>query len=271
MYHVNIQILQLKKFLKIVGIGLLVLYVAGCGILYFIQDDIIFRPKPISPGTQFRFGKEVSIPVDDGVNLHGLYHQVDQAKGAVLYLHGNRGNARWCQRQAEMFSGYGYNVLLLDYRGYGKSDGKISSIDELYNDVQKAYDFLKNDFDESKIILAGYSLGTGMASYLAAHNQPQRLIMIAPYVSIADLKNRIFPLIPNFLIKYPLNNEKHLALLSCPVHLLHGTEDEVIPYNSSEVLSRTYPNKTKLTTLTNTGHRGAIFHGSIRELLKAHL
>ncbi len=250
---------------------MLILYVISCGVLYFIQDDIIFRPQAIPPGTKFRFGQEVNIPVDEGVNLHALYHQVENAKGVVLYLHGNRGNARRCQRQAEMFSGYGYNVLLLDYRGFGKSDGEISSIDELYSDVQKVYDFLKKEFDESKIILAGYSLGTGMASYLAAFNKPQRLIMIAPYVSIADLKNRIFPLIPNFLIKYPLDNDKHLSLLSCPVNLLHGTEDEVIPYNSSEVLAQTYPNKTKLTTLTKTGHRRAIFHDSIRKILKDHL
>ena len=249
----------------------MVLYVVGCSVLYVIQDDIIFRPQAIPSGTQFRFGEEVSIPVDEDVNLHALYHKGADAKGVVLYLHGNRGNAKRSQRQAEMFTGYGYNVLLLDYRGYGKSGGEISSIDQLYSDVQKAYDYLKRDFDESKIILAGYSLGTGMASYLAAHNQPQRLIMIAPYVSIADLKNRIFPLIPNFLIKYPLNNNKHLEEITCPVDLLHGTEDEVIPYNSSEVLTKAYPSKTRLITLSNTGHRRAIFHNSIRDVLNEHL
>jgi len=261
----------LKRILKILGIGLPCLYIVGCAILYIVQDDIIFRPRPIPADTQFRFGEEINIPVEKDVNLHALYHQVDQAKGAVLYLHGNRGNARWCQRQAEMFSGYGYNVLLLDYRGYGKSDGEITSIDQLYGDVQEAYNFLKERFDESNIILAGYSLGTGMASYLAANNNPGRLIMIAPYVSIADLKNRIFPLIPNFLIKYPLDNKKHLASLTCPVDLFHGTDDEVIPYNSSEILAKTYPSKTRLITLVNTSHRRAIFHESIRTMLKKNL
>ena len=257
----------MKKFFKGLLIFFGAIYVAGCGFLYVVQDDILFRPEPIHNDERFRFGEELAIPVDYDVELHALYHQVKNPKGVILYLHGNRGNARWCQRQAEMFSGFGYNVLLLDYRGYGKSDGDISSGNQLYSDVQKVYEYLQKDFSESQIVISGYSIGTGMASYLAAKNSPQQLFLIAPYESIIAMKNRIFPFIPDFLIKFPLNNKKHLAQVNCPVTIFHGTEDEVIPYQASVNLKQLFPKKVELITLDNTGHRRSIFHSEIRTAL----
>ena len=261
----------MKRFLKGLFLLIGVLYLAGCSLLYVVQDDILFRPEPIDENTRFRFGQEITIPVDESVELHALYHRILNPKGVILYLHGNRGNARWCQRQAEMFTGFGYNVLLLDYRGYGKSDGEIDSGQQLYSDVQKVYDFLRKEFSETQIIITGYSIGTGMASFLAAENNPQRLFLIAPYESIIDMKNRIFPFIPNFLIKFPLNNKRHLAQLTCPVTIFHGTEDEVIPYESSTNLKSLYPDKVRLVSLQGAGHRRSIFHGAIREELAATL
>lgn len=257
----------MNKVIKWVGIVLLSCYVIGCASLYLLQEKILFRPQPIPKNTQFRFGSEVFIPVDDHTKLHGLYHKIDQPKGVVLYLHGNRGNARRCQRQAEMFEGYGYNVFLLDYRGYGKSSGTIGSNRQLYDDVQKVYDYLNREFDESQIILVGYSLGTGMASHLAAKNNPKHLLLIAPYISIVDMKDRFAPFIPDFLVKYPLNNKEHISEAKCPITIFHGTEDEVIPYDSSEDLKKVFADKIDLVTLTNTSHRGSIFHGAIRSAM----
>jgi len=266
-----VEIPNLTRFLKGLTILVFSLYVTGCGILYVIQDDLLFRPEPIPSGTQFRFGEEIKLPVAHDIELHGLYHQVDQPEGVILYLHGNKGNARRCQRQAEMFAGYNYNVLLLDYRGYGKSDGEIISGGQLYSDVQKVYDYLKERFDESQIIISGYSIGTGMASYLAAANSPQRLILIAPYESIIAMKDRYLPIIPDFLIKFPLNNQKHLSQLNCPVTIFHGTEDEVIPYQASLNLKKLFPNKVDLITLQGTSHRRSIFHGAISDALGRYL
>lgn len=261
----------MKKFLKIVLILIGSSYIIGCSVLYVVQEEILFRPEPIGERTEFRFGEEVEIEVEEGIYLHGLYSRESNPKGVILYLHGNRGNARWCQRQAEMFTGFGYNVFLLDYRGYGKSDGVITSSAQLYQDVQKVYDYLKKDFDENRIIVAGYSLGTGMASYLAANNQPNRLFLIAPFVSITDMKDRIFPLIPNFLIKYPLDNKRHLAQSTCPVVVLHGTDDEVIPYDAARDLKAYFPDKIELITLEGTSHRRAIFHNALRQILDRYL
>ena len=243
------------------------IYIVGCGFLYVTQENILFRPEELHPNTSFRFGDELRIPVDDDISLHALYNKVRNPKGVILYLHGNRGNARWCQRQAEMFTGFGYNVLLLDYRGYGKSDGAISSGIQLNRDVQIVYDYLNKSFDESQIIVAGYSIGTGMASYLAAHNNPFHLMLIAPYENMFEMKDRYFPFIPNFLIKFPLNNKKHIAMTNTPVTILHGTEDEVIPYDASLDLKKSFPEKVDLVTIRGAGHRRSIFSDEIREIL----
>ena len=166
-----------------------------------MQDDLIFRPTPLDPNTSYRWGEEVYIPVSGDLNLHGLYQSQVDAEGAILYLHGNRGNTRWCQRQAETFDGYGQNVLLLDYRGYGKSEGEVSNLEQLHDDIIKAYKWLVNKNPGLPITVAGYSLGSGMASYLAAHEEVEHLLLIAPYTSILDMKDQILPIIPDFLLK----------------------------------------------------------------------
>ncbi len=257
----------MKKFLKILVVLIGSIYMVGCGFLYVSQEDILFRPEELHPNTTFRFGQELMIPVEDDVSLHALYHQVPNPRGVILYLHGNRGNARWCQRQAEMFTGFNHNVLLLDYRGYGKSEGEISSGAQLNRDVQVVYDLLKKSFRESQIIVAGYSIGTGMASYLAAYNDPAHLMLISPYESMFDMKDRYFPFIPDFLIKFPLNNKKHLSMTESPVTIIHGTGDEVIPYEASVNLKNAFPEKVDLVTLRGAGHRRSIFSDEIREVL----
>ncbi len=257
----------MTKFLKIIGTALLGIYVLGCTVLYIIQDDIIFRPTPLDEHTSYRWGKEVFIDVDEDTQLHGLYEEAKNSEGAILYLHGNRGNTRWCQRQAESFDGYGMDVLLIDYRGYGKSEGEIESLDQLESDMDAVYKWLESHHPDQPIWVAGYSLGSGIASYLANKYDAESLILIAPYTSIEDLKDGIFPIIPDFLLKYPLNNTDYLETYQGQVAIFHGTEDEVIPYEHSEQMYAEHGDKIKFFSLQDVSHRRAIFHPSIRTYL----
>jgi uncharacterized protein len=254
------------KPLKIISIALLSLYGLGCGILYIAQDQIIFNAEPLSEDFKFRKGEEVEIEVEQNLFINNVLLKEPSPKGAILYLHGNKGNNRRCIRQAETFEGLGYDIMIPDYRGYGKSDGVIESEEQLFSDVQKVYNHLKSSYDESKIIIVGYSLGTGMASYLAAHNQPSQLVLIAPYLNFYDLKDRFIKIVPDFLVKYPLNNKKYLQSVKCPISILHGSIDEIIPYESSTLLASTNQ-KIKLFTLEGTNHRSAIFHNQVRKLI----
>lgn len=260
--------MTMLKLIKGIGVILLVIYVLGCAFLYITQDDIIFRPTPLDEQTHYRWGQEVYIDVEEDVQLHGLYHQTPDAQGAILYLHGNRGNTRWCQRQAESFDSYDMDVLLIDYRGYGKSDGEIESLAQLETDMDHVYEWLKSRHPGQPMWVAGYSLGSGLASYLADKFESQSLILVAPYVSIEAMKDDIMPIIPDFLVKYPLDNMSHLENYQGSVAIFHGTEDEVIPYDHSEQLHARHADKVRLVTLQDVGHRRAIFHPSISTYLK---
>ena len=252
------------RILKTLGIILLVLYALGCVILYFSQDALIFDPSPLPETHVFRTGSEVEVPVGEDISLNCLLMK-GGAQGVILYLHGNRGNLRRCIRQAETFAGLGYDIFMPDYRGFGKTEGAIRSEGQLFRDVTKVYEYLRTQYDESRIVIVGYSLGTGMSSYLASKFDPKSLVLLAPYVSFIDLKNRIFPLVPNFLIKYPLRNHAHLKNVACPVTLVHGTDDEIIPFESSLQLSKIAPDQINLVKLPGVGHRSTIFRSEVRE------
>ena len=230
------------------------------------KTRIIFLPDKLPESYTFRTGEEVEIEVEEGIFLNCLWMKEPNSKGIILYLHGNKGTNSRCWHQAKNMANNDYDIFMPDYRGYGKSDGVIYSEKKLLSDVQKVYDFLKKEYREEQIIITGYSLGTGMASWLAANNNPQQLVLLAPYVSFYDMKDRlsILAFVPDFLVKYPLDNASNLKKVKCPVTLFHGIEDEIIPYDSSEKLVAVNPSNIELVTLKNEGHRGAIFNGYFR-------
>jgi pimeloyl-ACP methyl ester carboxylesterase len=246
------------KWIKRFSIFIFALYALFCGVLYFSQERIIFNPDKLPEDYDFGAGEQVEIGVDKGVSLNCLWMKEPDAKGVILYLHGNKGSNRRCQHQAETMSGNGYDIFMPDYRGFGKSDGTIESESQLFADAQKVYDFLKQHYSEDRIVIIGYSLGSGIAAYLAANNQPQQLMLVAPYWSMADLKDRAVPVLPDFLLKYPLRSADYLQRVKSSVTLFHGTFDEVIPFESSEKLQALNPERFHLVA-TDEGHRGIIF------------
>ncbi len=247
-------------------IGLAVaLYLSFCGWLYFDQERILFLPDKLPADYVFGQGEEVNIEVEKGILLNCLWLKEPKARGVILYLHGNRGSNRRCLHQAETMKGNGYDIFMPDYRGYGKSGGEIVSESQLQGDMQQVYDFLKKHYAEKEIVVLGYSLGSGFASYLAANNHPQQLILLAPYSSMLDLKDDRFPLIPDFLLKYPLNSKEYLRKATLPVTLIHGTSDEVIPFECSEKLKAIRPGTIHLVTAREESHRSVIFSQVFRE------
>jgi len=131
------------RIFKKIGIVLGGLYLLGCIGLYLYQDKIIFRPQLLPDNHQFSLGEELDIVVDEGIKLNTLWIKEPNAKGVVLYLHGNRGSNRRCLRQTRAMRGNGYDIFMPDYRGYGKSDGEITAESEMHEDIQKVYAFLK--------------------------------------------------------------------------------------------------------------------------------
>lgn len=258
------------KFFKF----LIVLYVIACIALYSLQDRFIFNPEFIEDHYRYRIGEEIEIPLDDKISMNALLVKQNdhtKSKGAILYLHGNRGSIRFGIYQIRTMQDLGYDILIPDYRSYGKTEGSIQSEKQLLQDVQKAYDYLLQSYDEQDIILVGYSLGTGMASYLASKNNPDKLFLVAPFTSLTDIKNKYLWFFPDFLLKFKLPVKKFMHDITCPVTIVHGTHDRVVDYQFSEELKSIFTKKIDLVTVNREGHRRIIFHQALQNALASKL
>ena len=253
---------MLKKAMLVITI-LLGLYIIICGIMFLLQEKLIFFPQKLDKHHTFSFRQpfeEINFKTDDKKNLHGLLFKSDSTKGLIFYLHGNAGSLEGWGGVAETYTNLEYDVFILDYRGYGKSDGAINSEAQLFQDVQVAYNEMLKRYEEDKIIVLGYSIGTGPATKLASTNKPKLLILQAPYFSVTDVVKRSFPLIPPFLLKYKLETYHYITLCNMPIILFHGDEDEVIYYGSSLKLKELLKKGDTLITLSGQTHNNMTYN-----------
>lgn len=237
----------------------LLLYIVCCGILYFFQEKVIFLPLKLAKNFQFQFNQnfeERTFKTSDNTLLNGLLFKAENSKGLIFYLHGNAGNLSSWGFVAKTYTDLNYDVFILDYRGYGKSEGRISSQQQLFDDVQTVYDIIKKEYKEEEIVVLGYSIGTGMASKLASKNNPKLLILQAPYYSLTDLMKRTISFVPTFILKYKLENHRYLQDCNMPVILFHGKEDQVIYHESSLKLKEACKSIEKVILLDKLGHNG---------------
>ncbi|KAG4080521.1 hypothetical protein HA402_013979 [Bradysia odoriphaga] len=259
-----------KWILKIAGI-LSLLYIAVCVLVYFIQERLLFFPEPLPATFTFQFREpfqEKKIPTADGTVLHGLLFTSNAHRGLVFYLHGNAGSLRSWGEVAGVYTQLGYDVFMLDYRGYGKSEGHITGEAQFYADVQTAYNSLKTTYPEQRITVLGYSLGTGAAARVAADNHPKQLILQAPYYSMTDMARFHYPFLPPFLLKYTFPTYRHLQRVTVPVIIFHGDQDEVIYHGSSVKLQAYFKPGDTLVTLAGQGHNGMSDNPVYRQELK---
>ncbi|MDO5968431.1 alpha/beta fold hydrolase [Flavivirga aquimarina] len=185
--------------------------------------------------------EELFFKTEKDAIINAIHFKVEKPKGVILYFHGNGSNVARLEKIAEFFIEMSYEVLIMDYRGYGKSTGELYE-EAFYNDVQYCYNYLKEHYDESDIILYGRSIGTGLATFLASKNNPKQLILEAPYHSIEDVANRRFPIFPvKGMLKYKFPSFKYISNVKCPISIFHGTDDFVISFESGERLFSAAP------------------------------
>ena len=238
----------------------LAIYIAISIALYYLQDYMLFKPEKLPKDFQFDYEnqeiKEYNLETRDGAVINGLrFFPKGESKGVVLYLKGNSKSIKGWGKFAVDFTRHGYNVLMVDYRGFGKSTGKRSQ-KAIKRDLQRVYNKLMEMTTEDRIILYGRSLGSGFATKLASMNNPKMLILDAPYYSLTKVTARYAPFMPlSLLLKYPLPTYKWLKYVQCPIHIIHGTHDKLIPYKSSIKLSQIIPELTKLHTVIQGGHK----------------
>ena len=218
--------------------------------LYFLQDKIIFHPKPLTHNYQFHFKqsfKEVNLTTVDGSNVNIVqFFPAQQAKGIVLYFHGNKDNVERYAPLAPFFTKNNYEVWMIDYPGYGKTTGNRTE-KRMYDDALLMYRLANQKTSPDSIILYGKSLGTGVASYLSSVKPCKKLILETPYYNMRSMARNYAPLYPASLAKYSFPINEYLRKLKVPVTVFHGTTDEVIPYKQSKKLKKEIPSIELIT------------------------
>ena len=206
--------------------------------LYVHQERLLFYPTPMAESARMVFPapfEEHFIPVE-GARLHALRFPVPRPRGVVLFFHGNAGNLAGWGAAMGPFIARGYDAVFVDYRGFGKSGGRIQSQAQLLADAEAVYQWVLDRTPEDRVVLVGRSLGSGVAVHLASRHRPRLLLLQSAYVSMLDVKRRIYPYVPGFVLRYPMRSDRWIGSVGCPVFLIHGRRDELIPFSSSERL-----------------------------------
>ncbi|MEL6810793.1 MAG: alpha/beta fold hydrolase [Bacteroidota bacterium] len=240
-------------------IWVVAIYLAISILLYYLQDYFFFKPEKLPKDFQFHYenqqAEEYNIETRDGAVINGLHFKAESPRGVVLYLKGNSKSIKGWGKFAVDFTRHNYDVIMVDYRGFGKSTGRRTQ-KALKHDLQYVYNKIRERVREDYIILYGRSMGSGFATKLASTNNPKMLILDAPYYSLTKVANRYMPFMPlSVIIKFPMPTYKWLKYVNCPVHIIHGTNDKLIPFKSSVKLSKVRPKITRLWPVIGGGHK----------------
>lgn len=215
----------------------LIVAVAGTYIaIRLFERRQLFQPRRAMEITPDQAGIDYE-PVDfvaaDGVRLHGWWMPVENARGTILYCHGNAGNIGTRMDVYEGLRALGVNVFAFDYRGYGKSRGKASE-DGLYEDARAAYEVVRERYDDADfppVILYGASLGGAVAAQLASERNCRGLIIEGGFTSAIEVGERWFPWLPvRALARYRFDAQGKVMALRVPKLFAHSRHDEVIPF-----------------------------------------
>lgn len=262
---------KLKRFL-LFGVLIISLIVVT---FYMFQEKLIFLPTKLPQDHVFTFKAnfdEVFIDSPDGARLNALHFYTENPKGLILYFHGNAGDlSRWGEI-VQPFVQLGYDVLIMDYRTYGKSTGTLSE-DALHSDAQLFYDHALKKYPQSDILVYGRSLGASIATRLASNNNPKKLVLETPFYNLMDVAGERFPFLPlKYVLNYKFTSNEYVQHVNAPIRIFHGTADKVVSYESGKKLFEAIPISDKvLYTIENGEHNNlsefeAYQNGILQEL-----
>jgi len=195
--------------------------------IFYPTKEIAQTPRDIPLAFE-----DIFLKTKDGVAINGWLVPHSPNKSVLIFLHGNGGNISTRLEKIQMFHAMGVNVFIIDYRGYGKSEGQPSE-KGVYLDAQAAYDFLKSrkEFTDQKLIVYGESLGGAVAVDLAVNRLVDGIIVDSSFTSAQDMARVIYPFIPSFLINVKLESLSKIQNLRMPKLFIHSPEDDIVPFH----------------------------------------
>ena len=252
----------LGQIAKLVLALVLVLAVLAAVWLWAQQEKLLFRPVPLAPDVRLSQAPDIfEVPVQvEGATLSALHLKRPDAKGVVVFLHGNAGNLQTWFVNPAFYRAANFDLFMVDYRGYGKSTGEVESEAQLHHDVRTAYHHIAPQYAGRKIVVYGRSLGSGLAAALAAElaadkvaQQPDLTVLVSAYSSMLQLTDDVYPLVPKALLRYPLRTDELVGQVASPLLMFHGDKDALIGLSHSQRLKILAP-KAELVLLPGIGH-----------------
>ncbi len=249
------------------------IYLTVTLVVFVFQRRLQYIPDtadpPLPAGERFRGVENIELRADDGVLLRA-WHWPGTSGTTIVHFHGNAGNRAHRIDALEPFHRLGHGLLLLDYRGYGGSQGSPTE-DGLYRDAEAAIAWLEQHGD-SELIYFGESLGCGVAVEMAVRHRPRSLILQSPYTSLVDVaKQRYFFLPVRLLMKDRFDTIDKIAEVTCPILMLHGARDGLVPPEIGERLFEAAPEPKRWVLIKGVGHNDMPVSPTYREAIRQHL
>ncbi|AXK38862.1 alpha/beta hydrolase [Crenobacter cavernae] len=218
-------------------------YAALLGLVFVLQGHLVYFPDmgrqivqtPRDAGLAY---EAVWLTTEDGIRIEAWYLPAPAARGVALLAHGNAGNISHRMDYAPMFHRLGYSLLLFEYRGYGRSEGRPSE-EGTYADARAAWRYLvaERGFPPERIVLVGESLGGAVVARLAADERPGALVLASSFVSVPELAAELYPWLPaRWLARYRYDALEALGRVSSPVLIAHSRQDDIVPFSHGERL-----------------------------------
>jgi pimeloyl-ACP methyl ester carboxylesterase len=221
-------------------------------LLYVPTREITTTPADVGLAYE-----DLAITTADRERLHGWWvpTPIRPALGHILFFHGNAGNMSRRVPDAQVLAAEGFDVLMFDYRGYGQSTGRATE-EGTYRDSRAALTALRAraGVTPERIFYLGESLGAAIALALALEEPPAGLVMRSPFTCILDMARLVYPMIPEILVPDAYPSVRRVASLACPLLVLHGDCDQLIPLKQGQAVFAAAPAPKRMEILSGVGH-----------------
>ena len=203
--------------------------------------------------------EELAMRTEDGERLHGWWvvARAGRRRGSVLLCHGNGGDIGLRIPHARLLTAAGFDVLLFDYRGYGRSGGRASEAGT-YRDARAALGALLERAGDDRVFYLGESLGGAVALELALAHEPAGLVLLSAFTSVRDMARRHYRAIPPATVPDAYPSLRLIAGLRAPLLVLHGDDDMIVPVEHGRALFDAAPEPKKLVVLPGVGHNDIV-------------
>jgi len=253
----------------LVIIAIIFLSALFCVFYRQIENFMVFYPeKPFlsNPGKWGLTGEDVHFNTEDNARIHGWFFPLNGNRPVILFCHGNAGNISHRLDNVRILLDQNLQVLIFDYRGYGKSTGNPSE-KGIYRDGLAACDYLvkQKDIPAERIVLFGRSLGAAVAIEIALNRQVRSIIIEGAFTSTRDMAKRMPLFCPvSFLLPAHYNNIEKMARISVPILIIHGEEDDLIPFSMGQELFKTAQEPRFFLPIKKAGHNDTYLFGGKR-------